>query len=92
MGFGTGHHATTRLCLAAFRRSTSARTCSTSAPDPACWRSPPRTLGAAHALGIDNDPDAIQSAVENLALNPGLPAGRILFVVGDLMTMELPRR
>jgi ribosomal protein L11 methyltransferase len=47
-------------------------------------------LGAAHALGVDDDQDAIQSAVESLALNPGLPAGRILFIVGDLMTMEVP--
>ena len=49
-------------------------------------------LGAARALGVDDDPDAIQSAVENLALNPGLPSGRILFVVGDLMTMDAAAR
>ena len=45
-------------------------------------------LGAARALGIDNDPDAIQSARENLALNPG--AVRTEFEVADLAERALP--
>ena len=59
MGFGTGHHATTRLCLAALQAlDLTALTCSTSAPDRACWRSR-RCASAPHArVGIDNDPDA----------------------------------
>ena len=39
-------------------------------------------LGAARAVGIDIDPDAIQSANENLLLNP--EAQRVSFAVGDL--------
>ena len=45
-------------------------------------------LGASRALGIDNDPDAIQSARETLALNPG--AVRTEFEVADLNERALP--
>ena len=45
-------------------------------------------LGASRVLGIDNDPDAIQSARENLTLNPG--AVRTEIEVGDLTARKLP--
>jgi ribosomal protein L11 methyltransferase len=45
-------------------------------------------LGAAHALGIDHDPDAIVSATENLALNPEVEG--VEFRVADLMSSPLP--
>jgi ribosomal protein L11 methyltransferase len=45
-------------------------------------------LGAARAVGIDSDPDAIQSACDNIALNPS--ALRVRFETIDLAAKPLP--
>src|SRR4029079_18119286 len=45
-------------------------------------------LGAARALGIDDDPDAIQSACDNLALNPDVR--HVTFETIDLAARALP--
>jgi ribosomal protein L11 methyltransferase len=87
-GFGTGHHATTRLCLELLQRHAvrAARVIDVGTGSGvlalAAWK-----LGAVKVIALDNDPDALQNARDNVDRNGGREA--IEIVHGDLSSASL---
>jgi ribosomal protein L11 methyltransferase len=88
MAFGTGHHETTELMI---RRMRTLSIAHKSVLDLGCGTGIlailAARLGARQVTAIDNDLEAVQSAIENAAIN-SVPVAPNLGVAGDLDTAQ----
>jgi len=85
--FGTGEHPTTRLCLIEMEGlELAGRSFLDAGTGSGILAIVAGLLGAAPVIGFDNDPEAIDVARANAALNPG--AGAITFITGEPASIE----
>lgn len=69
-GFGTGHHQSTRLCIALLQnRNLAGQTMIDVGTGSGVLAITAAKLGAAYVAAIDVDPDAVENARENIAAN-----------------------
>jgi ribosomal protein L11 methyltransferase len=69
-GFGTGHHQSTRLCITLLQsRNVKGLTTTDVGTGSGVLAITAAKLGAAQVEAIDSDPDAVENARENIALN-----------------------
>lgn len=89
MGFGTGHHATTRLCLRAVGdlNVTGLRALDIGTGSGVLALAAAAS-GAVSVVGVDIDDDAIAAARRSAALNPDVPA--VDFRTGDIAALGAP--
>jgi ribosomal protein L11 methyltransferase len=88
MGFGTGHHATTRLALKALQElSLENQTMLDIGCGSGVLAIAAVLLGARSAVGVEIDPDALDNARENAGLNN--MGDRVRFEEGDFREMSL---
>jgi ribosomal protein L11 methyltransferase len=91
MGFGTGHHESTRLCLALLQEvDVRDRLVIDAGTGSGVLAIAAAKLGAKNVVAFDVDPDAVESARENVALDASGVSSRIRVAAGDLRESRAP--
>jgi ribosomal protein L11 methyltransferase len=87
-GFGTGHHQSTRLCVALLQsREVTGRTVIDVGTGSGVLAITAAKLGAQQVVALDSDADAVENARENIATNA--VGQRVKAIVDDLGTTQV---